>query len=200
MSTERRRRSLVRSATLRSKYDPESSVCGSRGRDRRRQSRSTRSRGRRRRCSRPPGPAPGCGARRGGGRRSNGVPSRLATSQKTRATAESSSCQGRSWNVLGSGRARTSASCTRLNPSMADPSKVIPSSRAFSSSADVMLNPLGVPRTSVNHSWTKRMPALFDGPQHVVTLALHPPSFAGAGPPSSTRHRRQAPPLPWRRG
>jgi hypothetical protein len=40
---------------------------------------------------------------------------------------------------------------------MADPSKVIPSSSAFSSSAEVMLNPLGVPSTSVNQSWTKRM-------------------------------------------
>ena len=59
---------------------------------------------------------------------------------------------------MGSGRARTSASWTRLNPSMAEPSKVIPSSSAFSSSAEVMLNPLGVPSTSVNHSWTKRMP------------------------------------------
>ena len=26
------------------------------------------------------------------------------------------------------------------------------------SSAEVMLNPLGVPSTSVNHNWTKRMP------------------------------------------
>ena len=79
-------------------------------------------------------------------------------SQKTRATERRRRATGSSWNVLGSGRARTSASCTRLNPSMAEPSKVIPSSSAFSSSAEVMLNPLGVPRTSVNHSWTKRMP------------------------------------------
>ena len=78
-------------------------------------------------------------------------------SQKTRATDESSSCQGSSWKVLGSGRAKTSDSWTRLNPSMAEPSKVIPSSRASASSVEVMLNPLGVPRTSVNHSWTKRM-------------------------------------------
>jgi hypothetical protein len=54
-------------------------------------------------------------------------------------------CQGRSWKVLASGRASTSLSWTRLNPSMADPSKVIPSSRAFSSSAGVMLKVLGVP-------------------------------------------------------
>ena len=55
-------------------------------------------------------------------------------------------------NVLGSGRARTSDSCTRLKPSMAEPSKVMPSSRAFSSSAGVMLKTLGMPRTSVNQS------------------------------------------------
>ena len=79
-------------------------------------------------------------------------------SQKTRATGASSWCQGRSWKVFGSGRASTSLSWTRLKPSMAEPSKVIPSSRAFSSSAGVMLNALGVPRTSVNQSWTKRMP------------------------------------------
>ena len=79
-------------------------------------------------------------------------------SQNTRATCASSWCQGSSWNVLGSGRASTSASWTRLNPSMAEPSKVIPSSSALSSSVVGMLNPLGVPSTSVNHNWTKRMP------------------------------------------
>ncbi len=77
-------------------------------------------------------------------------------SQNTRATGMSSGCQGRSWKVFGSGRARTSLSWTRLKPSMAEPSKVMPSSRAFSSSAGVMLKVLAVPRTSVNHSWTKR--------------------------------------------
>ncbi len=60
--------------------------------------------------------------------------------------------------MLASGRASTSLSWTRLNPSMAEPSKVMPSSRAFSSSAGVMLNVFGVPSTSVNQSWTKRMP------------------------------------------
>ena len=89
-------------------------------------------------------------------------------SQKTRATWASGTspcgpncpwpCQGRSWKVLASGRARTSLSWTRLKPSMADPSNVIPSPRAFSSSAGVMLNVFGVPSTSVNHSWTNLMP------------------------------------------
>ena len=89
-------------------------------------------------------------------------------SQNTRATWASGAsplkptwpwpCQGSSWKVLASGRASTSLSWTRLKPSMADPSKVIPSSRAFSSSAGVMVKVLGVPSTSVNHSWTNRMP------------------------------------------
>ncbi len=57
---------------------------------------------------------------------------------------------------MGSGRASTSLSWTREKPSMADPSKVMPSSRAFSSSAGVMAKVLAVPRTSVNHSWTNR--------------------------------------------
>ena len=77
-------------------------------------------------------------------------------SQKTRATGASSGCQGRIWNVLASGRASTSLSWTREKPSMAEPSKVMPSSRAFSSSAGVMAKVLGVPRTSVNHSCTNR--------------------------------------------
>ena len=91
-------------------------------------------------------------------------------SQKTRATwalpsawwwsaaTDPCPCQGRSWKVLASGRASTSLSWTRLKPSMADPSKVMPSSRAFSSSAGVMEKVLGVPRTSVNQSWTNRIP------------------------------------------
>ena len=46
--------------------------------------------------------------------------------------------KGRIWKVFGSGQAMTSLSCTRLKPSIAEPSKVIPSSSAFSSSAGVM--------------------------------------------------------------
>ena len=64
---------------------------------------------------------------------------------------------GSTWKVFTSGRARTSASWMRLNPSIADPSNVMPSSRAFSASAGVMLKVFGVPSTSVNQSCTKRM-------------------------------------------
>ena len=83
-------------------------------------------------------------------------------SQNTRATGEASPSRpirnGRIWKVFGSGLASTSLSCTRLKPSIAEPSKVIPSSRAFSSSAGVMLKDFGMPSTSVNHSWMKRTP------------------------------------------
>ena len=88
-------------------------------------------------------------------------------SQKTRATSASGTspsvvcpcpCQGRSWKVLASGQARTSLSWTLLKPSIADPSNVMPSSSAFSSSAGVIEKVLGVPSTSVNQSCTNRMP------------------------------------------
>ena len=60
--------------------------------------------------------------------------------------------------MLGSGIASTSLSWTRLNPSMDEPSKDIPSSRAFSSSAGLMAKLLSCPSTSVNHSRTRRTP------------------------------------------
>ncbi len=80
-------------------------------------------------------------------------------SQKTRAIVESAPLlKGRIWNVTGSGRASTSLSWMRLNPSIEEPSKVIPSSIAFSNSAGGMENVFGVPSTSVNQSWMKRTP------------------------------------------
>jgi hypothetical protein len=73
-------------------------------------------------------------------------------------TTSSLCCIGRIWKVRGSGLARTSLSCTRLNPSIAEPSNVMPSSSAFSSSAGVIAKPLAIPSTSVNQSWMKRIP------------------------------------------
>jgi hypothetical protein len=60
--------------------------------------------------------------------------------------------------VFGSGTARTSLSCTRLNPSIDEPSNDMPSSSAFSSSAGLMAKLLSWPRTSVNQSRTRRTP------------------------------------------
>ena len=49
-----------------------------------------------------------------------------------------------------------SASVTRANPSIAEPSKPMPSSKAFSSSAGATETDFRYPSTSVNHSRTKR--------------------------------------------
>ncbi len=60
--------------------------------------------------------------------------------------------------MVGSGRASMSDSWTREKPSMEDPSKSMPSSKAFSSSAGVMANDFRNPSTSVNQRRMKRMP------------------------------------------
>ena len=77
----------------------------------------------------------------------------------------------------------------RLNPSMAEPSKVMPSSRAFSSSAGVMLKVFGVPRTSVNHSCTNLMARSSTVLKHVFLLAAHVASDAArrSGPTRSSQ-------------
>ena len=79
-------------------------------------------------------------------------------SQNMRAEVSSSSAHGSSSKVFGSGLASTSLSCTRLKPSIAEPSKCMPSSKAFSSSAGEMANDFSWPRTSVNQSRTRRTP------------------------------------------
>jgi hypothetical protein len=79
-------------------------------------------------------------------------------SQNMRASGACGSAHGNSSKLLGSGRARTSASCTREKPSIDDPSKVIPSSRAFSNSAGLMAKLFRLPRTSVNQSRIRRTP------------------------------------------
>ena len=60
--------------------------------------------------------------------------------------------------MVGSGRASMSDSWTREKPSMEDPSKSMPSSKAVSSSAGVMANDFRNPSTSVNQRRMKRMP------------------------------------------
>lgn len=56
-------------------------------------------------------------------------------SQNIRAVPGASARHGRIWNVPGSGLAIMSDSYTRAKPSMAEPSKPMPSSNACSSSA-----------------------------------------------------------------
>ena len=65
----------------------------------------------------------------------DGEPSGIMMSQNIRAVDGPSPRQGSSWNVLGSGWASMSASVTRAKPSIAEPSKPMPSEKAFSSSA-----------------------------------------------------------------
>jgi hypothetical protein len=77
-------------------------------------------------------------------------------SQKMRAVSSSPSVPGMSWNELGSGKASTSLSWTRLNPSIAEPSNCTPSSKAESSSTGEMATDLICPRTSVNQRRTSR--------------------------------------------
>ena len=79
-------------------------------------------------------------------------------SQNTRASGACGSAHGSSSKLLASGRASTSLSCTREKPSIDEPSNVIPSSRAFSSSAGLMAKLFSWPSTSVNHSRTRRTP------------------------------------------
>jgi len=64
---------------------------------------------------------------------------------------------GRIWNVAGSGRAIMSLSLARAKPSIADPSKPMPSSNALSSSAGATATDFRVPSTSVNHRRTNRI-------------------------------------------
>jgi hypothetical protein len=71
-------------------------------------------------------------------------------SQNIRATWDSD-FHGMIWKVLGSGTATMSDSWIRLNPSIEDPSKPMPSVNAPSNSWGVIANDLSVPRTSVNH-------------------------------------------------
>ncbi len=79
-------------------------------------------------------------------------------SQNIRAESDGlPSASGRIWNVDGSGRASMSLSLARAKPSIADPSKPMPSSNAPSSSAGATATDFNVPRTSVNHSRTKRI-------------------------------------------
>src|SRR3954467_11978661 len=78
-------------------------------------------------------------------------------SQNIRAVPGASPRHGSTWKVVGSGRATMSDSCTREKPSIAEPSKPMPSAKAPSSSAGATATDLRKPRTSVNHSRTKRM-------------------------------------------
>ena len=128
------------------------------GRARAARSRRTRCPGRRRTSG--PGRAAARTWRRSTwrGSPSNGVPSRLWMSQNTRASGTFGSPHGSTSNVSGSGIARTSDSWIREKPSIDEPSNVIPSSSAFSSSAGLMAKLFRLPRMSVNQRRIRRTP------------------------------------------
>ena len=84
-------------------------------------------------------------------------PSGIAISQNIRAAPGASVRHGRIEKVAGSGFANISDSVMRAKPSMAEPSKPIPSAKAFSNSAGAIATDFRKPRTSVNHKRTKRM-------------------------------------------
>ena len=84
-------------------------------------------------------------------------PSGIAMSQNIRAAPGASVRQGKIENVAGSGFANMSDSVTRANPSIAEPSKPIPSAKAFSSSAGAIATDFRKPKTSVNHNRIKRI-------------------------------------------
>ena len=73
-----------------------------------------------------------------------------------RAAPGASVRHGRIANEEASGFANMSDSVTRANPSIADPSKPIPSANALSSSAGAIATDFKKPSTSVNQSRTKR--------------------------------------------
>lgn len=87
----------------------------------------------------------------------DGEPSGMRMSQNIRAVPGASARHGRTWKVDGSGLAIMSDSYTRAKPSIAEPSKPIPSSKACSSSAGATATDLRKPSTSVNHRRTNRM-------------------------------------------
>ena len=87
----------------------------------------------------------------------DGRPSGIVISQNILAAPGDSVRHGRIEKVEGSGFANISDSVTRANPSIAEPSKPMPSSNALSSSAGAIATDFKKPKTSVNHKRTKRI-------------------------------------------
>ena len=112
-------------------------------------------------------------------------------SQNIRAeSGRPASTPGSTWNVAGSGRASMSLSLARAKPSMAEPSKPMPSSNAPSSSAGATATDFSVPRTSVNHSRTKRISRSSSVAQYEFLLPIHDaPVFRVAVTAKVTRTR-----------
>ena len=85
------------------------------------------------------------------------MPSGSEISQNIRAAPGDSVRHGRTEKLEGSGFANISASVTRAKPSIAEPSKPIPSANAFSNSAGAIATDFKKPKTSVNQRRTNLM-------------------------------------------
>ena len=94
--------------------------------------------------------------------------------------------------MFGSGMRSMSDSWTRLKPSIAEPSKVMPSSRAVSSSAGVDGEALELAEDVGEPQADEADAAFLDGSEHVVVLVLHRASLTGRGEglrrPGTPRH------------
>ena len=115
-------------------------------------------------------------------------------SQNIRASGVLGSPHGSSSNVSASGMARTSASWMREKPSIDEPSNVMPSSRAFSSSAGLMAKLLRLPRMSVNHRRISRTPRSSTVRRTYSrccsSISLKSGRLGGRGCGAGRRHRR----------
>jgi hypothetical protein len=78
----------------------------------------------------------------------------------------------RSKMFAGSGFANISDSVTRANPSIAEPSKPIPSAKAFPNSAGAIATDFRKPNTSVNHKRMKRMLRSSNGSKDELLLLI----------------------------
>ena len=80
---------------------------------------------------------------------------------------------GRIWNVAGSGRASMSLSLARAKPSIADPSKPMPSSKAPSSSAGAIATDFKRAEDIGEPEPHETDLALLERAQHEFLLAIH---------------------------
>ena len=94
-------------------------------------------------------------------------------SQNIRAVPGDSARHGRIWNVDGSGLASMSDSWTRVKPSIAEPSKPMPSANAPSSSAGATATDLRKPEHVGEPQPDESDVALLEGAEHELLLLVH---------------------------
>ena len=82
-----------------------------------------------------------------------------------------------------------SDSWMRLNPSIEEPSKPMPSAKAPSSSCEVIVNDFRNPSTSVNQSRTNRIPrsSIVRRTNSASSVSAMPATLTGSAPTTVTR-------------